>query len=80
VRRRRRSLAAENAALREQLQLLQTNETRHLIQLAAQRIAIADLGRQLHGTQAGPLGDTVPMRVRSHAPASEWPPEAWRPR
>lgn len=37
----------------------------------ALRHALADLGRQLHAAQTGPLGDTAPMpRVRSAAPAA----------
>ncbi len=53
----------------------------------ALRHALANLGRQLHATQTGPLGDTAPMpRVRSAAPVAHdhgadlvlpFPPAEW---
>lgn len=58
----------------------------------ALRLAVADLGRQLHQAQhTGPLGDTIPLpRMRSAAPvtrwesgqpvAPAWPPKGWEPR
>ena len=65
--RSRRSLRAENASL--------------TAEVASLRLAVADLGRRLHGRQqVDRLADTAPMpRVRSQAPSS-WPPEGWRPR
>ena len=43
----------------------------------ALRLLAADLGRQLHGTQTAPCGDTVPLpRVRSQA-VMPFPPKEW---
>ena len=57
-------------------------------EVIAQRAIIADLGRQLHAAQTGPLGDTAPMpRVRSAAPVAHdhgadlvlpFPPAWWK--
>lgn len=79
--RSRRQLRAENAALREQVRLLLASQKQLYAQARelrgendAQRVALADLGRRLHGEQ---LADTVPMpRVRS-VPAGTWPPKEW---
>lgn len=49
--RSRRALTAENAALREQVRLLQANAERTRAEAASQRTIIADLGRQLHAEQ-----------------------------
>lgn len=77
----RRTLAAENAALRGQIRLLQANEALRLTQLTEQRGVIADLRSRMPSTQPDVLADTVRMpRVRSQVPAPAWPPEGWKPR
>lgn len=79
--RSRRSLRAENAALREQVRLLQANEAHRVAQLTEQRGIIADLRSRVPSTQPDALADTVRMpRVRSQVPAPAWPPEAWNPK
>jgi hypothetical protein len=76
-------LRAENGALREQVRLLLASQRDLYAQARelrsendAQRVALADLGRRLHGQQ---LADTIPMpRVRSHTPdLSTFPPKEW---
>ena len=62
------SLFRRRALIRENQRLAQENE--------ALRTALTDLGRQLHGTQTAPCGDTVPLpRVRSATPS--WPLKEW---
>lgn len=87
--RTRRTLAAENRALREQVRLLLGNQAQLYAQATelraenlAQRAVIAGLGRQAHGAQAATVGDTIPMpRVRSLPPVATpvlpFPPKGW---
>lgn len=87
-------LADDCIALNDKLAIVQREreyawgeKNRLLGEVVALRHALADLGRQLHAAQTGPLGDTAPMpRTRSAAPVAHdhggelvapWPPAEW---